>query len=137
MSTQTLTGSTTSSTRDTSRTFGLVLTGLVSLFLAVDAISHLLNVQTAQDWNQKYGAPGWFAYPLGIALTISLITYLVPRTAVLGAVLLTGYLGGAMAVNIFINDQAVFGAAFAFIVAVLAWGGLWLRDDRVKVLYTR
>lgn len=115
---------------------GIVITTLVSLFLAVDAISHLLNVQTAQDWNAEYGAPEWFSYPLGIALAISLVVHLVPRTAVLGAVLITGYLGGAIAVNLFLEMPA-FNSVFAFLVAVFAWGGLWLRDDRVKVLYTR
>lgn len=123
--------------RSTRRTVSYVITGLVGAFLAVDAITHLLNVQSAQDWNEKYGAPEWFSLPLGIALAVSLVVHLVPRTAVLGAVLLTGYLGGAIAVNLFINDQAVFGSVFAFTVAVLVWGGLWLRDDRVKALYTR
>lgn len=124
-------------TRRTAReTTGLVITGAVTLFLIVDSVSHLLNVQTAQDWNAKYGAPEWFSYPLGIALAISLVVHLVPRTAVLGATLITGYLGGAIAVNLFL-EMPVFNSVFAFVVAVLAWGGLWLRDDRVKVLYTR
>ncbi|WP_082563676.1 DoxX family protein [Nocardioides sp. Root140] len=127
----------TATTRSTKRTVSYVISGLVGLFLAVDSISHLLNVQTAQDWNEKYGAPEWFSYPLGISLGIALIVHLVPRTAVLGAVLITGYLGGAIAVNIYLDDQAVFGSVFAFAMAVLVWGGLWLRDDRVKALYTR
>lgn len=142
MSTTTVTDASTTTAirttaRSTRRTISFVITGLVGAFLAVDSISHLLNVQTAQDWNEKYGAPDWFSYPLGIALAVSLIVHLVPRTAVLGAVLITGYLGGAIAVNLFIDDQAVFGSAFAVVVAVLVWGGLWLRDDRVKVLYNR
>ncbi|KRF15045.1 DoxX family protein [Nocardioides sp. Soil796] len=128
---------TTATTRSTKRTVSYVISGLVGLFLAVDSISHLLNVQTAQDWNEKYGAPEWFSYPLGISLGIALIVHLIPRTAVLGAVLITGYLGGAIAVNIYLDDQAVFGSVFAFAMAVLVWGGLWLRDDRVKALYTR
>lgn len=131
------TSATRATARSTRRTISFVITGLVGAFLAVDAITHLFNVQTAQDWNEKYGAPEWFSYPLGIALSVALVVHLVPRTAVLGAVLITGYLGGAIAVNLFIDDQAVFGSAFAFIVAVLVWAGLWLRDDRVKVLYTR
>lgn len=126
----------TRSTRSTKEITGLVISGLVTAFLVVDSVSHLLNVQTAQDWNAKYGAPEWFSYPLGIALAISLIVHLVPRTAVLGATLLTGYLGGAIAVNLFLA-MPVFNSVMAFGVAVLAWGGLWLRDDRVKVLYTR
>lgn len=128
-------------TTDTSRRTGahrtgLVITVLASAFLAVDAVSHLLNVQTAQDWNQEYGAPEWFSYPLGIALAVSLIIHLVPRTALLGATLITGYLGGAIAVNLFLAMPA-FNSVFAFLLAVLVWGGLWLRDDRVKVLYAR
>lgn len=115
---------------------GLVITGLVTAFLTVDSVSHLLNVQTAQDWNERYGAPEWFSYPLGIALAISLVVHLVPRTALLGATLITGYLGGAIAVNLFLV-MPVFNSVFAFLVAVLVWVGLWLRDDRVKVLYTR
>lgn len=137
MSTHAAAISTTARTqRSTRRIVGIVITTLVSAFLAFDAIGHLLNVQSAQDWNEKYGAPEWFSYPPGIALAISLVVHLIPRTAVLGAVLITGYLGGAMAVNIYLNDQPVFGSVFAFTVAVLAWGGLWLRDDRVKALYS-
>ncbi|WP_082748822.1 DoxX family protein [Nocardioides jensenii] len=135
-STSTGTRTGTKGTRSTRRTVGLVITGLVGAFLAVDSISHLLNVQTAQDWNEKYGAPEWFSLPLGISLGIALIVHLIPRTAVLGAVLITGYLGGAISVNLFLDDQPVFGSVFAFTMAVLVWGGLWLRDDRVRALYT-
>ncbi|NYG59066.1 hypothetical protein BJ980_001989 [Nocardioides daedukensis] len=114
---------------------GLVVTGLVTLFLAFDAVTHLLDVQAVQDWNAEHGAPDWFGPVCGTALAISLVVHLIPRTAVLGATLLTGYLGGAIAVNLFL-EQPVFNSVFAFAVAVLAWGGLWLRDDRVRALYT-
>lgn len=115
---------------------GVVLTTLVTLFLSLDAVSHLLNVQAVKDANAEIGAPEWFPYVCGAVMAACLVAYLVPRTAILGAVLITAYLGGATAVNL-MTEQPAFNVFFAIAVAVVVWAGLWPRDERVKVLYTR
>jgi hypothetical protein len=89
-----------------------------------------------KEANAEFGAPSWFPFVCGAVLATCVATYLVPRTAVLGAVLITGYLGGATAVNLS-YDQPLFNVFFAIGVGVVVWAGLWFRDDRVKVLYTR
>ena len=115
---------------------GLVVTALVTLFLGFDTVIHLLNVSAVQEATSKLGQPAYFAFLIGCVEAVCLVLYLVPRTAILGAVLLTGYLGGATAVNLS-YQQPVFNVFFAVGTGVVVWAGLWLRDDRVKVLYTR
>ena len=71
--------------------------------------------------------------PLGIVLLSCTVLYLVPRTAVLGAILLTGYLGGAVATHVRVGE-GLFPVLFPVIMGLLVWGGLWLRDERVRAL---
>lgn len=73
---------------------------------------------------------------LGVVLLASLLLYLVPRTAALGAVLLTGYLGGAVATNLRVGIEP-FPLLFPVILGVLLWGGLWVRDGRLRALLSR
>jgi hypothetical protein len=68
---------------------------------------------------------------IGVALLVSTLLYLMPRTSIPGAVLLTGYLGGAVATNVR-AEQPVFNIVFPVIFAGIAWGGLWLRDPRLE-----
>lgn len=82
------------------------------------------------------GAPSWFPQVCGAVLAVCLVAYLTSRTAVLGAVLLTSYLGGAVCANL-ITEQPAFNVVFAILTAVIVWAGLGLRDDRVRVLFTR
>ncbi len=70
---------------------------------------------------------------LGIVLLVSTVLYVIPRTAVLGAILLTGYLGGAVATHVRVGGP-LFSIIFPIIFGVLIWGGLWLRDDRLRQL---
>ncbi len=128
--------STDATRRTTGRTVGLVITALVVAFLAFDSITHVLVVDAVDDWNTKYGGPENFPRICGVVLAVVVLVHLIPRTAVLGAVLLTGYLGGAICLNLWL-EQPAGNSVFAFAVGVLAWLGLWLRDDRVRVLYTR
>jgi hypothetical protein len=76
---------------------------------------------------------GQVIVPLGIVLTASTVLYVIPRTAILGAILLTGYLGGAVATQVRMN-QGIFPVIFAFVMGVLVWGGLWLRDSQLRTL---
>lgn len=115
---------------------GVILTTLVTLFLTMDFTVHLLGIDAVKEANGELGAPSWLPVVCGVVLATCVATYLVPRTAVLGAVLLTGYLGGATAVNLS-HDMPLFNAFFAVATGVVVWAGLWFRDDRVKVLYTR
>jgi hypothetical protein len=123
----------TTSRRSPARIAGWVITGYVTLFLAFDSITHLVREQHAVDFNNKIGAPGWFPVVCGAVLAVCLVAFHVPRTRVLGAVLLTSYLGGATAVNLVVGQPA-FSTAFAIVTGVLVWAGLWPRDERARRL---
>lgn len=112
---------------------GRILSGLVVLFLAFDAAIKLLEVPAAVEATAKIGFPPGTLFTLGVIQLICLIVYLVPRTAVLGAVLWTGYLGGAVATHLRTGGPA-FSLVFPFLVAALLWGGLWLRDRRTRAV---
>lgn len=112
---------------------GRVVTGLVTAFLAFDAIVHLTREANAVAFNDEIGAPDWFPVACGAVMAALLVAYHVPRTRVLGAVLLTGYLGGAAAVNL-ASAQPAFNVAFAVGTGVLVWAGLWPRDERARRL---
>jgi hypothetical protein len=84
----------------------------------------------------KLGYPEYSIVPMGVVLLISTILYLIPRTSVLGAILLTGYLGGAVASNVR-ADQPIFNASFPLTFGVLVWVALWLRDSRLRFLNAR
>jgi DoxX-like family len=112
---------------------GRILSGLVVLFLAFDAAVKLLEVPAAVEATSKFGFPPGTLFTLGIIQLGCLIVYLIPRTAVLGAVLWTGYLGGAIATHLRTGGPA-FSLVFPLIVAALLWGGLWLRDSRTRAV---
>lgn len=113
---------------------GRVLTGLVATFLAVDSATKLARESHAVAFAEQIGAPGWFTPLCGAVLAACLVAHLVPRTAALGAVLLTGYLGGAVATQL-VTGQPLGNAAFALGTGVVVWAGLWPRDARVRSLF--
>ncbi len=119
--------------RSRARIAGLIITGYVTVFLGFDSLTHLVREQHAVDFNTKIGAPDWFPVVCGTVLAVGLIAYHVPRTRVLGAVLLTSYLGGATAVNLVVGQPA-FNTAFAIVTGILVWAGLWPRDERARLL---
>ena len=82
-------------------------------------------------------APGATTVPLGVLLGACLALYLVPRTAVLGAVLMTGYLGGAIATHLRIGDPLFSHTLFPIYIGAMLWGGLYLRDARVRAAVQR
>ncbi|WP_099343790.1 MULTISPECIES: DoxX family protein [unclassified Actinoplanes] len=116
------------------RIAGWIVTGLVTLFLAFDSITHLVREKHVVDFNSRIGAPGWFPVVCGTVLAVCLVAFHVPRTRVLGAILLTGYLGGATAVNL-VMGQPAFNTAFAIVTGVLVWAGLWPCDERARRLF--
>jgi hypothetical protein len=113
---------------------GRVLSGLAVLFLAFDAGMKLLQLPEALDGTTQLGYPASVVFPLGLIQVVCLIVYLVPRTSVLGAILWTGYLGGAIATHVRLGNPLFTHQLFPIYVAALLWGGLYLRDRRVRAL---
>jgi hypothetical protein len=110
------------------------LSGMAVLFLAMDATMKLLQLPVAVDGTTQLGYPAAVIFPLGIVQLVCLVAYLVPRTAVLGAILWTGYLGGAIATHVRVGSPLLTHVLFPVYVAALLWGGLYLRDARVRAL---
>ena len=114
---------------------GRILTALPVLFLLFDVVIHFTKpapVVTA------FEALGWsvsLSVPLAIIELACLVLYLIPRTSVLGAVLLTGYLGGAVATNLRVGAPLVTNVLFPVYVGVFLWGGLYLRDARLREVF--
>jgi hypothetical protein len=113
---------------------GRVLTGLAVLFLAFDLAAKLLQAPMAVQGTVALGYPASTIMPIGLIELACLVVYLVPRTAPLGAVLWTGYLGGAIATHVRLGNPLFTHVLFPIYVAALIWGGLWLRDRRVREL---
>jgi len=111
---------------------GRVLGGLAAAFLVFDSIGKLLRVQPVIDGTVSLGYPVGVIIPLGVTLLTCVLVYLVPRTAVLGALLLTGYLGGAVATHVRVGNPLFTHTLFPTYVAALLWGGLMLRDRRLR-----
>ena len=112
---------------------GRILSALPALFLLVDAIMKLVKPAPVVKATVALGYPESVILPLGIVLLICTVLYLIPRTSVLGAILLTGYLGGAVATHVRIGSGA-FPLVFPLILGTLLWGGLYLRDERLRSL---
>lgn len=117
-----------------SRRTGLVLTGLAVLFLAFDAAIKLFPNEAALTGTTDLGyQPHHLPIIGGIAL-VCLVLYVIPRTAPLGAILWTGYFGGAIATHLRVDNPLFTHTLFPIYVAALIWGGLYLRDPRVRAL---
>jgi hypothetical protein len=129
---ETLVQSPTTSSR-TASVVGWILTGLVTAFLLFDGIAKLVKPKFVVEGTLKYGYHENVLVPLGIVLTASTILYAIPRTAVLGAILLTGYLGGAVNTHVHAAEGA-FPILFPVIFGSLMWLGLYLRDPRIRAL---
>jgi DoxX-like family len=113
---------------------GRILSGLAVLFLLFDATIKVLELPVAVEGTTQLGYPATVLFGLGIVQLACLVVYLVPRTSVLGAVLWTGYLGGAVATHVRIGHPLFSHTLFPIYVAALLWGGLWLRDARLRAL---
>ncbi len=114
---------------------GRILSGLAILFLAFDGIMKFFMDKLPPEALEAGAALQWpiEKMPLvGTLLLISLVIYIIPRTAILGAVLLTGYLGGAVASHIRVSNPLFTHTLFPIYVAVLVWLGLYLRDARLR-----
>ncbi len=110
---------------------GWVLTGLIVLFLLFDAIGKFTKPVQVTDAFVKLGIPISQSVTIGALLLLCTILYAIPRTAVLGAVLLTGYLGGAVAIQMRVNNP-VFETIFPVLFAAIAWLGIYLRRSKLR-----
>jgi DoxX-like protein len=112
---------------------GIIISALVGLFLLFDGVMKLVKPSFVVEGTIKYGYSESVIIPLGIILTVCTIIYMIPRTAVLGAILLTGYLGGAVNTHVHAGE-GWFPILFPVFFGALVWGGLYLRDERLRDL---
>jgi hypothetical protein len=112
---------------------GRIISGIVALFLFWASVMDLVKPAFVVEGMVKYGYPESSMAGIGVALLASVVLYVVPRTSVLGAILLTGYLGGAVSTHVRAGDPLGRMLVPVFF-ALLAWGGLYLRDERLREL---
>lgn len=113
---------------------GRILSALPALFLLLDAVGKLFKPQPVVTGTLELGYGESVILPLGVVLLVSTILYLVPQTAMFGAILLTGYLGGAVATHVRVGNPLFTHTLFPVYLGVLLWAGLYLRDARLRAL---
>jgi len=106
---------------------GVVISVLVGAFLVVDAAGKLAGIQQVKEGTEALGFPAGQAFVMGVVLAVCVVVYAIPRTAVLGAVGITAYLGGAVTANMRIEAPLVSATLFAVYLGVLMWVGMVLR----------
>jgi len=111
-----------------------LMVGVSSLFFILDGVMKLFKPSFVVSATTELGYPEATIIGIGVTLLVCTALYLVPRTAILGAVLITGYLGGAIASKVRV-EAPVFDFVFAIALGALVWGGLWLRDTRLRELF--
>jgi hypothetical protein len=114
---------------------GRTLSALAVLFLLFDAAIKLARIDAVRDGMAQLGYAPELAVPLGSLLLGFVAVYALPRTSFLGAVLLTGYLGGAVATHVRVGSPLASHTLFPVYVALFLWGGLFLRDPRLRALF--
>jgi uncharacterized membrane protein YphA (DoxX/SURF4 family) len=115
---------------------GRVLSGLFVLFmLSASAAPKLLGMPVAEETMAQLGWPPGYAFAIGVLELTLVVLYVVPRTSVLGAVLFMGLLGGAMATHIRAESPLISHVLFSIYLALFMWGGLWLRDAKLRALF--
>ena len=114
---------------------GRIMSGLPVLFLIFDGVIHIMKIAPVVKGFTDLGWSPSVAVPLGIIELSCLVLYLIPRTSVLGAVLLTGYLGGAVATNLRVAAPLFSNTLFPIYVGVFLWGGLYLRDNALRAVF--
>ena len=113
---------------------GYVISGLVVLFLLFDAGIKLVELDIVKQTMAELGYPSDVAFGLGVLTLICTLLYVVPQTSVLGAILLTGYLGGAIATHLRVGSPVFSHLLFGGYLGLMIWGGLFLRDPKLRAL---
>ncbi len=112
---------------------GRIVSGLLVLFMIFDGVTKVMKARQVIEASIRIGFPESTIVGIGVALLVSTALYVIPRTSVLGAILLTAYLGGATAANVRVGSPA-FNTSFPIIFGVLVWLGLFLRESRLRAL---
>ena len=113
---------------------GRVLTGIVAVLLTLDAGIKLVGAKAAVEGSAQLGFDAQQVFVIGVIAAVCLVVYLIPRTAPIGAVLWTGYFGGAIVTHLRVNDPLFTHILFPIYVSALIWGSLYLRDPRVRAV---
>ena len=126
----------TAAVSNTALWIGRILSGIVILFLLVDGAIKLVPIAAVTETMQQLGYPPNVetARILGILTLACTALYAYPRTSILGAILLTGYLGGAMATHFRVGSPLFSHLLFGFYLGLMVWAGLYLRDERLRGL---
>jgi DoxX-like protein len=112
---------------------GRIISGLAVLFMLFDGVTKVMKTAPVLEATARLGYPESLIPGIGIILLVCTAVYVIPRTSILGAILLTGFLGGATATNVRAGNP-LFETLFPVIFGVLVWGGLYLRDERLRAL---
>jgi hypothetical protein len=112
---------------------GRIITGVITLFLLVDAVMKVVKSGPAIEGSVQLGWPEAAVQPIGIVLLLATILYVIPHTSILGAIILTGYLGGATAVMVRAM-QPGHPYFFPVVFGILVWVGIFLRDEKLRTL---
>ena len=110
---------------------GRIISALPVLLLLLSGVMKLMKPAPVVQGFAQFGYPESLILKIGILEIFCTVVYMIPRTSVLGAILMTGYLGGATATNVRVGDPSSF---IPVLVGVLVWAGLYLRDDRLRAL---
>jgi hypothetical protein len=113
---------------------GRIMSGLGTAFLLMDGVMKLFRPAVVRDAFSKLGYPESEIIGIGTLLLVCTALYLIPRTSIFGAILLTGYLGGAVATHVRVGDPLFSHALFPTYIAALLWVGLYLREARLRSL---
>lgn len=112
---------------------GRIISALVVLFLVFDGVTKVMKVKAVLDASAQLGYPVSAIVGIGITLLVCTAFYVIPQTSVLGAILLTAYLGGAVATQVRVGNP-MFETLFPIIFGALAWAGIFLREGRLGAL---
>ena len=113
---------------------GRIFSGLPAMFLLLDSLGKFVRPAPVVEGTILLGYPENTILGLGIVLLACTVLYLIPRTSVFGAILLTGYLGGAVATHVRVGNPIFTHILFPVYLGILLWGGLYLRDNRLRTL---
>ncbi len=114
---------------------GRILSGLVIVFLLFDAAIKLIPLDVVIETSRQLGIPTDISFTLGVMTLVGTLLYAYPKTSVVGAVLLTGYLGGAIYVHVRAGSPLFSHTLFGVYLGVMLWGGLYLRDERLRLIF--
>jgi hypothetical protein len=118
----------------TRRRAGAIMSSLAILFLLFDALTKVMGASQSVDASVQLGYPASLVPVIGIILLVCVIAYAVPATSITGAILLTGYLGGAAATQLRVENPLLTHTLFPVYLGALIWGGLLLREERLRAL---